>query len=40
MPATFVIGKGGTVLKAFVDADYTQRLEPDEIVAALKEADD
>ena len=40
VPATFVIGKGGTVLKAFVDADYTQRLEPDEIVAALKEADE
>ena len=40
VPATFVIGKGGKVLKAFVDADYTQRLEPDEIVAALKEADD
>ena len=40
VPATFVIGKGGKVLKAFVDADYTQRLEPDEIVAALKEADE
>ena len=40
VPATFVIGKGGTVLKAFVDADYTQRLEPDEIIAALEEADD
>ena len=40
VPATFVIGKGGTVLKAFVDADYTTRLEPEEIIAALKEADD
>ena len=40
VPATFVIGKGGKVLKAFVDADYTQRLEPDEIIAALKDADD
>ena len=40
MPATFVIGKGGKVLKAFVDADYTKRAEPDEIIAALKEADD
>ena len=40
VPATFVIGKGGKVIKAFVDADYTQRLEPDEIIAALKEADD
>ena len=40
VPATFVIGKGGKVLKAFVDADYTKRAEPDEIIAALKEADD
>ena len=40
VPATFVIGKGGKVLKAFVDADYTSRAEPDEIIAALKEADD
>ena len=40
VPATFVIGKGGKVLKAFVDADYTQRLEPDEIIDALKEAED
>ena len=40
IPATFVIGKGGKVLKAFVDADYTRRAEPDEIIAALKEAGD
>ena len=40
VPATFVIGKGGKVLKAFVDADYTTRAEPDEIIAALKEADE
>ena len=39
VPATFVIGKGGKVLKAFVDADYTRRAEPDEVIAALKEAD-
>ena len=40
VPATFVIGKGGRVLKAFVDADYTRRAEPDEIIAALKDADE
>ena len=40
VPATFVIGKGGNVLKAFVDADYTTRAEPDDVIAALKEADD
>ena len=38
VPATFVIGKGGRVLKAFVDADYTRRAEPDEVIAALKDA--
>ncbi len=38
VPATFVIGKGGKVLKAFVDADYTRRAEPDEVIAALKDA--
>ena len=37
VPATFVIGKGGKVLKAFVDADYTQRAEPDTIIDALKD---
>lgn len=36
LPATFVIGKDGTVLFDFVDADYTKRLEPDAIIAALK----
>ena len=40
VPATFVVGKGGKVIKAFVDADYTRRAEPDEVIAALKEADD
>ena len=40
VPATFVIGKGGKVLKAFVDADYTTRAEPDDVIAALKEAED
>ena len=38
IPATFVIGKGGKVLKAFVDADHSKRAEPEEVVAALKEA--
>ena len=39
IPATFVIDKGGAVLKAFVDADYTKRAEPDQIIDALKQAD-
>lgn len=33
--ATYVIGADGTVAHAFVNADYTQRLEPSEILSAL-----
>ncbi len=36
MPATYVIGTDGTILHAFVDTDYTKRLEPAEIVEILK----
>ncbi|MGD1851609.1 MAG: alkyl hydroperoxide reductase [Cyanophyceae cyanobacterium] len=35
IPATFVIGKDGAIALAFADADYTQRAEPDAIIAAL-----
>ena len=36
VPATYVVDNNGTILKAFVDADYTQRLEPNEAISALK----
>ena len=36
IPATYVIKTDKTVVAAFVDADYTKRLEPDDILAALK----
>lgn len=36
VPATFVIGQDGIIKYAFVDADYSKRAEPDEIIAALK----
>jgi len=36
MPATYVIDTDGTVLHAFVDADYTKRMEPDDVVDVLK----
>jgi len=36
MAATYVIARDGKVSHAFVNADYTQRLEPAEIVAALE----
>ncbi|HEY4370389.1 MAG TPA: peroxiredoxin-like family protein [Burkholderiales bacterium] len=36
VPATYVIGADGTVLYAHVDADYRNRAEPAEALAALK----
>lgn len=36
LPATYVVAQDGTIAYAFVDADYTQRLEPAEIITALQ----
>ncbi len=36
IPGTFVIDRHGTVVTAFVDLDYTKRLEPSVIVEALR----
>ncbi len=36
MPATYVIGPDATILHAFVDADYTNRLEPTVILEVLQ----
>lgn len=36
IPATFVIGVDGTVKWRYVDVDYRQRAEPEDIVNALK----
>lgn len=36
LPATYVIDRDGTIAHAFVNADYTVRMEPAEIVAALQ----
>ena len=36
MPATYVIDKSGIVRLAFVDIDYTRRLDPDDIIESLK----
>lgn len=36
VPATFVIGQDGIIKYAFVDADYSNRAEPEEIIAVLK----
>jgi len=37
IPATYIIGKDRKIRKAFVEADYTKRLDPEEIIAALEE---
>ena len=36
VPGTFVIARDGSIRLAFVDADYTRRLEPSEILTALR----
>ena len=35
MPATFIISKDGIAVSTFINADYTQRMEPDEILEQL-----
>jgi len=35
-PATYVVDTDGTIIHAFVDADYTKRLEPAEIIKVLR----
>jgi peroxiredoxin len=35
IPATYVIDRDGTIALAFLDVDYSHRLEPDEIIAAV-----
>ena len=37
MPATYVVDQAGVIRFARVDADYTRRLEPSELLAALDE---
>lgn len=36
IPGTFVIARDGTIRLAYVDVDYTTRLEPSEIVDCLR----
>jgi len=37
VPATFLIDGNGTIRLAHVDADYTRRLDPDDVLETLKE---
>lgn len=35
LAATYVVGRGGAIEHAFIDADYTKRLDPEQIMASL-----
>ncbi len=37
LPATYVIDQDGKIVHSFTDEDYTERLEPDEILESLRE---
>lgn len=37
-PATFVVDRDGTITWVFADWDYKKRADPDEVIAAVKEA--
>ncbi len=36
LPATYIIDRGGVIRAVFADADYVKRMEPAEILAALR----
>lgn len=36
IPATYVVAQNGIVAFAFIDADYTNRLDPETIIAELR----
>ena len=36
LTATYIIAREGTIAYAFIDTDYTRRMEPDDIVRELK----
>jgi peroxiredoxin len=40
IPATFVLDRSGTVQLAFVEEDYTKRLDPDTLVDTLRSLQD
>jgi redoxin len=37
MPATYIINQKGVIVYAFVNADYTQRANTEEVIKKLKE---
>jgi peroxiredoxin len=37
LPATYVVDQGRKIRMAFVDVDYTKRVDPEEVIAVLAE---
>ena len=37
LPATYVVGQDRKIRMAFVDVDYTKRVDPEEVIAVLEE---
>ena len=38
VPATYIVNTDGIIIADFVNADYTQRMEPTDIISSLKNA--
>jgi peroxiredoxin len=38
IPATFIVGRDGTITARFVDPDYSRRMDTDDLIAALRAA--
>lgn len=36
IPATYVVASDGRIVSSYVDADFRRRMEPEEILAALR----
>lgn len=37
VPSVFLVGKDGVILWSHIDPDYTQRLDPDDLLKAATE---
>lgn len=37
IPATYIVGRDGTILHAYVNPEFRERLDPEQIVKLLKE---
>jgi peroxiredoxin len=37
MPATYIVGRGGVIAHAYVNPEFRERLDPEQIVKLLRE---